>query len=326
MENIHENTEIKEQCDTSDTQGAELLPVGGERKYNKFAILCLVSLMCAGVLAVLRSLILFGDYDNKICLYPNGALNTALMTCTVVFFVLLSALAFISLRGEGKYKINYGSVGMIFSQSLASFSFAALAFSIIVITKKEEMSLGVFDSVLIALSLVAAVSFFSDAFAKKETLGVDASVVLKLFSSICCLFVTFYFYFDKTTAIHNTNKKFATLAFVAALLTTLYAAKAYVGRVNKIVFASANMLCVCYSVAYAVPNLVWYFKASSPLLINVFFDVVSLALAIVSAMTLLCFERAEDATLQTEDCAADDSEDSNTEEDADSTPNEAEEE
>ena len=272
-------------------------------KNTALIFLSFAALVCGGALAYIRSLILFGGYDNRICLYPNGALNTAFNICTAIFGVLLAAFAFIVLRGKEKYTVKQGGVGLIFSQSLTSLSFAALAFSVIFITKKAEASLSTFDSVLVALSLVSAVAFFASAFADKETLGVDAGVLLMLFASACCLFITFYFYFDKTTAIHNTNKKFATLAFSAALLAVFYGSKAFIKKTNKAVFAALNLLCVCYSTMYAVPNLIWYFKTSSPLLLNVFFDVVCLSLGILSFVTLLSFERAEDT--QTEDAAED---------------------
>ena len=64
-------------------------------------------------------------------------------------------------------------------------------------------------------------------------------------------------------------------------------------KTNKIAFVMLNMLCVGYCMMYSVPNLVWYFKTSTPLLLNVFFDVVTLALGILGAVTLLSFERVE---------------------------------
>ncbi len=268
-------------------------------KNTALIFLSFAALIFGGALSYIRSLILFGGYDNRICLYPNGALNTAFNICTAVFGVLLAVLSFIVLRGKEKYTVKQGGVGLIFSQSLTSLSFAALAFSVIFIAKKAETSLSTFDSVLVALSLVAAGAFFASAFADKETLGVDAGVLLTIFASACCLFITFYFYFDKTTAIHNTNKKFATLAFSAALLAVFYGSKAFIKKTNKAVYAALNLLCVCYSIMYAVPNLIWYFKTSSPLLLNVFFDVVCLSLGALSFATLLSFERAEDA--QTEE-------------------------
>ncbi len=266
------------------------------RKKRK-AALVLLSVLCVLfgiVLLTLRLLILFSDYDNSICLYPYGALNTAFGVCTASFVLVLIVLSFVFMRGEGKYKINYSSIPLTFSQSLLSFSFAALAFSVIFIAKRAETSLSTFDSVLIALSLVSAVAFFADAFASNETLGIDAGVVLKIFACACCLFITFYFYFDKTTAIHNTNKKLATLAFSAALLAIFYSVKAYVKKTNKAVFVALNLVTVTLCVMYSVPNLVWYFKNSEPLLLNVFFDVVCLSLGILSLSALLSFERAAD--------------------------------
>ncbi len=288
MNEINESIDLNEKTDISAKINAS------PKKSLKLIILCAVALIFGGVLAAIRSMILFGEYDNSICLYPSGTLNSALGLGAVLFGVILAVLAFLLLRGEGTYKIAYDSIGMIFSESLLSLSFAALALSVIVAAKKAEVSLTTFDSVLIALSLVSAVSFFADAFAKKDVLGVDANVVLKLFASVCCLFITFYFYFDRTTAIHNTNKKYATLAFAAALLSILYAAKVYLKKTNKVVFATVNLLCICYTLAYAVPNLVWFFKESEPLLLNVFFDVVALALCIMSGMSLLSFEKVKD--------------------------------
>ncbi len=302
MNGEEKNTEIFEQTNdhTQTTDISEQAEKSTRVRVYKVAFMCLAAAVFGGVLAVLRSLVLFGDYSPIIALYPNGTVNTALWVCTALFGALLFSLAFLFLRGDEKYKINYSGIGMTFAGSLLSFSFAALAFSIIVISKKDEVSLSTLDSVLIALSLVAAVAFFADAFAKRDVLGVDASVVLKLFAAICCLFITFYFYFDATTAIHNTNKKFATLAFTAALLSILYGAKAFLKKTNKAFFVAVNLLCVCYSLAYAVPNLVWYFREGSPLLLNVFFDVVCIALGIFGGMTLLCFERADDQELVSE--------------------------
>ncbi len=294
MNNSTENTEIKITEQIKDTDVGQ----ANHKKLNLPAVICLAAVLSGGILAVLRSLVLFGGYDNRTALYPFGALNTALWICTVGFGVALAALAYVLLKKEGGYRIYSDSVGMIFSQSLVSFSFAALAFSIILLSKKAQASLDMLDSVLIALSLVAAVAFFSDAFAKKDVLGVDASVVLKLFASVCCLFVTFYFYFDGTTAIHNTNKKFATLAFVAGLLAILYTAKSYIKTTNKLLFVSVNALCVAYCMAYALPNLIWYFSVGTHLLLNVFFDVVALALGIWSGMTLISFVPSSEESVQ----------------------------
>ena len=147
-------------------------------KRGTFLLLFAVSVLFGGILTCFRQLILFGEYDNRICLYPNGFLNSALNISIVAFALIAFVLSFVLLRGEGKYRIKQDSALVIFSQSLTSFSFAALAFSVVFAAKKAQVSISTFDSVLIALSLVAAVAFFSEAFASRETLGVDASVVL----------------------------------------------------------------------------------------------------------------------------------------------------
>lgn len=264
----------------------------GKRKRtdNKYAYAALVAFLLGGVLAVIRSLILFGDYDNKIALYPNGHLKTALIAGVVLFSTALAAVAYFLTKTDRKYRLAYENTGMIFSQSLLAFSFAALAFSIFLASKVAQVSLSTFDSVMICLSLIATVAFVSEAFSKKDTLGTDASVILKLFGPICCLFITFYFYFDKTTPIHNSNKKVATLAFVAALLSLLYGIKSFVGNAKKSVYVGTALLSVCYATAYAIPNLVWYFRVGTPMLLNVFFDVLAFALGAYCAMSLMCFE------------------------------------
>jgi len=295
------NASTEAECTASDTQSPEVQTGGAEtvrapeQKKNrggigKYTLACFAAFLLGGVLAAIRSLILFGEYDNKIALYPNGTAKTTLVACFVCFSVLLAAAAYFVTKDKKKYRLAYESTGMIFTQSLLAFSFAALAFSIFFASKAAQTPLSTFDSVMIALSLIAAVAFISEAFSKKDTLGTDASVILKLFGPLCCLFITFYFYFDKTTPIHNSNKKVATLAFAAVLLSLLYGTKAFVGNAKKIAYVCPTLLSVCYATAYAVPNLVWYFKVGSPLLLNVFFDFLTLALGAYSAMSLMSFE------------------------------------
>ena len=262
---------------------------------SKYTFAALVAFLFGGVLAAIRSLILFGEYDNRIALYPNGDMKTALVAGFVLFSAALIVLAYFVTKDERKYRLAYESTGMIFSQSLLAFSFAALAFSIFFASKVSNPPLSTFDSVMTCLSLIATVAFISEAFSKKDALGTDASVILKLFGPICCLFITFYFYFDKTTPIHNSNKKVATLAFVAALLSLLYGIKAFVGNAKKMVYASTTLLSVCYATAYAIPNLVWYFRVGKPMLLNVFFDVLAFSLGAYAAMSLMSFEPIDDA-------------------------------
>ena len=260
---------------------------------NKFRLLCIAGAVFGVIVAAIRSLIIFGEYDNKIALYPNGAMQTAFWISLAAFALILFVAAVLLGKGKEKYRPDFEPMPVLFSQSLCAFSFAALAFVIILTSKSTDKLYQVLDSLLIVLSLISAASFFMQAYAKKESLSADAQTFLKCFGPICTLFIAFYMYFDKSSVIHNTNKQIATVAFVFSLLFLLYSVKLYVSRVKLGIYAFWCSATVFVSVAYAVPNIVWFFMKRSPLLINVFFDILVISLGVYAACVLCSVKRAD---------------------------------
>lgn len=184
-------------------------------------------------------------------------------------------------------------IARCFTGALLGFGFCALGISTFIATKMNTLPLSRFDGVLIVLSLVCAASFFMEL--KDGVLGKEASVVLMLFRPVCCLFVSFYFYFDSSTVIHDSNKKMATLFFATVLLALLYEVKMKLVPAKIPVFASLNALSLAYSIMYGVPNIVWYFTQGESLMLSIFFDIVVVMLGLWSVMCILSVSSPETA-------------------------------
>ncbi len=257
----------------------------------KTVLLFIAVLVCGSVLAGLRMNILFGEYDASIDLYPKNSANAVFETALLIISVLLIFSGLLFCSKNTKYRPGFSGVAVTFSHSLLGLCFLALGFSRFIGSKLEGRSIGRFDSVLIILSLVCAASFFMEAFSKDSQLGFDAVTVMMLSRPICCLFISFYFYFDATTVIHNSNKKMATLFFALVLLTLLYCVKFRTESAKMPVFVSLTALSLCYGVMYAVPNLVWFFMHGEELLLSVFFDITSAALSIWCGVCLLTIKQ-----------------------------------
>ena len=241
---------------------------------------CGCALLLGAVLAALRINILFTSFDPKTDLYPRGEATTLFETLLLVFCVasLLCGLLFLS--KENPYKINFSGIAMTFSHSFLGLCFLGLAFASFVTSKIRGVSLSRFDAVLVIFCLVCAVSFFMEAFGKEGQLGYDATTVLMLFRPVTCLFISFYFYFDASTVIHNSNKKLATLFFAVVMLTLLMTVKFRAAAPRVSTFVSLALLSIVCGVMYAVPNLAWFFAYGEGLVLSVFFDLLTVALVI----------------------------------------------
>lgn len=252
----------------------------------KTAVLCVAAVVFGAVTAAVRTLILFGGEGTPVSLYPNGGLTDVFAVLLLLFSVML-CLGVCIFNGESKRLTpNKGNGAMVFSGTLLGFCFLALALSVFFSAKLNETPLTMLDAVLTVLSLISSVSFFSDAFAK-EQLSEEASIVMMLSRPICCLFITFYFYFNSSTVIHDSNKKTATLAFVFMLLSFMYGIKYHTGKPKTKSYISFTLLAVFYTIVYSLPNLVWFFAAGESLLRSVFFDLLPLAFCVYSAASLL---------------------------------------
>ena len=192
--------------------------------------------------------------------------------------LLFGGALFVSKKNP--YKLNFSGVGMTFSHSFLGLCFLGLGIATFIRAKIEVVSLSRLDSVLIVLSLVSAASFFMEAFGTDVGLGHDATTVMMLFRPITCLFISFYFYFDTTRVIHSSNKRLATLFYALVLLTLLYAVKFRTQKPRIYVFMSFAALSVSYGIMYCVPNIVWYVFHGEELVLNIFFDLLAVALTI----------------------------------------------
>ena len=249
---------------------------------------CALSVLNGTLLALLRMNILFGSsYIPSTGLYPEGTHTSAFETGLIVLSLSLMNYGFLfSSRGR-RYEFVRLPVAGTFAGGLAGFGMLALGVSVFISAKISGESLTRFDSILVILSLVCAASFLMEAFSGEEKLSPDGVSVLMLFRPICCLFISFYFYFDSTTVIHDSNKKMAILFFAAVLLSLLYEVKMRVTRARTSTFVILNALSLCYGIMYAVPGIVWYFASGEALVLSVFFDVAVLFLSVWCAVRLI---------------------------------------
>ncbi len=276
-------------------------------------VLCAIALLCGGVLAALRIKVLFGAYDPATGLYPRCP-DTAAFEIGMLALSLslaLGGLMFVSIKD---CRIVPIPIVRDFSGALLGFAFLAVAVSTYVSSKVNMIALSRFDGVLIVFCLVCAASFFMEAFSKSDVLSKEAATLLMLFRPVCCLFISFYFYFDSKTVIHDSNKKMATLFFAAVLLSLLCEVKMKLTKTRIVLFASLYALSLCYSIMYAVPDLVWYFVQGDSLMLSVFFDVAAAALGIWSAVCILSISSPKRtvSTEQTESLHSDGTEEENT--------------
>lgn len=259
----------------------------------KSTVLCVAAVLFGMLLAALRMSILFGSFDPAIDLYPKGSARDTLES--VLFFgslvLLLGGALFVS--KENRYKLNFSGVTMTFSHSFLGLCFLGLAIATFIRAKIGEVSLSRLDSVLIVLSLVSAASFFMEAFGTDAGLGHDATTVMMLSRPITCLFISFYFYFDTTSVIHSSNKRLATLFYALVLLTLLYAVKFRTQKPRVFVFMSFAALSVSYGIMYCIPNVVWFVLRGDELVLNIFFDLLALALTVWCLVCVLSVRTLE---------------------------------
>ena len=253
----------------------------------KGLILCLGSVMCGGILAALRTNVLFGAFDNTIGLYPKDGATAIFDMALIVTSIVLFLGGLLFCERKSSYKLNFSGIAMTFAHSFLGFCFLGLCVSSYLTAKINGMPLSRLDAVLIILSLVCTASYFMEAFANGGQLGHDTTTVLMLFRPVCCLFISFYFYFDSTTVIHNSNKKLATLFFALILLALLSAVKLRVQKPKMVLFMSSAALSVSYGIMYFVPDLVWFFSRGEGLMLSVFFDILALALTIWCCVCIL---------------------------------------
>lgn len=248
---------------------------------------CGIALLLGAVLAALRINILFTTFDPKTDLYPRDAMTSTFEVVLLVFCIasLLCGLLFMSKRSL--YKINFSGIAMTFSHSFLGLCFLGLSFASFITSKIREVSLSRFDAVLVIFCLVCAVSFFMEAFGKEGQLGYDATTILMLFRPVTCLFISFYFYFDTTTVIHDSNKRLATLFFAVVLLTLLMTVKFRAATQRVSAFISLALTSIVCGVMYAVPNLVWFFSYGEGLVLSIFFDLLTVALVIWCCVCVL---------------------------------------
>ena len=66
---------------------------------TKGRVVCLLSVLLGGILASVRMMILFGEYDPSTSLYPSGTLTDTFWLCSLIFscVLLLSGLMFKSM-------------------------------------------------------------------------------------------------------------------------------------------------------------------------------------------------------------------------------------
>ncbi len=277
------NVEFNEQTATE-----SVVCEGKKKNYSGMArILCLCAILFGTIESALRSLILFGEYSNDIALYPRNTTTLVFAVSAILFTAVLLCfgLLFNSKDKDAWYVCESGA--SMFFGSLVGFCFLAFAITVMLAAKVNGTSLGTIDGVMIVLCLICAVSYIAGGLGMEKTLGSDAAAIMMLSRPIACLFIAFYFYFDQTTVIHNSNKKAATIFFVAALLTLLYSQRKNVGKPVSALYISFALCTVCHSLMYSVPNLIWYAKVGEPLLVNVFIDVISLVLGLLSAVYLM---------------------------------------
>lgn len=248
---------------------------------------CALSALSGVLLALLRMNILFGSYISSTGLYPEGTHTSAFETGLIVLSLSLAVCGFLFSSRGIRYEFVRLPVAGAFAGGLAGFGMLALGVSVFISAKISGESLTRFDSILVILSLVCAASFLMEAFSGEEKLSPDGVSVLMLFRPICCLFISFYFYFDSTTVIHDSNKKMAILFFAAVLLSLLYEVKMRVTRARTSTFVVLSALSLCYGIMYAVPGIVWYFASGEALVLSVFFDVAVLFLSVWCAVRLI---------------------------------------
>ena len=256
----------------------------------KSIVLLLASFVLGGVCAALRILVLSSDYIHSEGLYQNGRYYELFSAFAVGAGLVLFLLGLTFAAGKMRYTIREGSLLSIFANAFCGFCFLALAFSIFLSAKISGVGLARLDSVLVVLSLVCAVSFLLEAFSRQDNLSADALLIMMLSRPVVCLFISFYFYFDSSTVIHNSNKKVATLFFAIALLSLLYFVKLRCTEGKGWIFASVTAVSICYGITYVVPNLFWYFTKGEPMFLGIPFDVVGVALLTWLSSALLSLE------------------------------------
>ena len=258
---------------------------------NRTKIKCMLmlfaSLLCAAVCGAFRFLIITTEYDHTEGLYPGGGNTDMLYAVIVASTLLLICLGAMFGSKSTEYTIKDGTPLTLFANTFAGLGFLALAFSIFLSAKAVGVGLGRLDAVLVVLALVCSVSFLLEAFSREGAITGDALHIMMLSRPICCLFISFYFYFDSSTVIHNSNKKIATLFFTAALLSLLYLVKIRITDSRIWSFMSFSAISVCFGITYFVPNLIWYFTEGEPMFLGIVFDIVCVAVCVLISAYML---------------------------------------
>ena len=133
-------------------------------------VLCVLAMLCGGVLCALRLRILFGAYDPSAGLYPKcpdaSAFEIGMIALSVS--LALGGMMFVKCKD---LELRPVPVVRDFAGAFLGFAFLAIAVSSYIRSKVDMIPLSKFDGVLIVLCLVCAASFFMEAFAKREKLS-----------------------------------------------------------------------------------------------------------------------------------------------------------